>query len=139
MVPEKDFDYYYTIDVSIETVSERFHGFDFVVLNTSRSATVNGFDTEEVADAKFGARRDCECLVEDDALNPMETKFFKNLTTKIFADDLEEGIECFTIHISSPDSEGHPDIFRCNKDHEDADNFFCYHTICINDTAGLFS
>lgn len=135
-VPEDVGDY--IIDVHAESASERFHGFDFVVLNTNLNATVRGFPSEEPADAKFGALRDL-CLVEEDALLPNETTFFKTLTTTIVNDTLKEGIECFTILITSPDSEDHPDIFRCKQDHEDANDFFCYHTICIDDTAGLFS
>ena len=137
MVPEVDFDY--IIDVDIETGSERFHGFDFVVLNTRSNATVRGVCSEEDADAKFGALREDGYLVEENVLVPNEIKFFKNLTATIFADNLNESIECFTILISSPPAEGLPDVFHCNQDHEGADNFFCYHTICINDTAGWFS
>ena len=136
-VPEVNFDY--IIDVCAETGSERFYGFDFVVLNTSGNATVHGVPSKEDADAKFGAPREDGYLVEENVLFPNETKLFKNLRAKIFADNLNENIECFTILISSPPAEGLPDVFHCNQDHEGADNFFCHHTICINDTAGWFS
>lgn len=135
------------IDLNVETVSERFHAFFFYVLNSSRNATVRGISseeelTDEEADAEFGALIG-GCLVEEDVLFPNETNFFKGISTTIIGDNFNEGVECFTILISSPDQKDAPDIFHCNKD-DGAKTSYCFHTVCIyddiyDDGAGLFS
>ena len=60
--------------------------------------------------------------------------------TAFIRDDLRpENEECFTIRILPVDVLGRRELFSCNDDDSGADNYFCEHTICIEDDDGRFA
>ena len=52
----------------------------------------------------------------------------------IVNDFIPEEMECFTLQITPPDT------LTCNQDEDNATDYFCLHTVCIedDDTNGLF-
>ena len=84
-------------------------------------------------DATFGSRDNIrdpikEFFVLEDTISP--------LTTYIRNDLRPEYEECFTIGIYPGDVPGRQELFTC---YYGADNFFCQHTICIEDDDGRFA
>ena len=89
-------------------------------------------------DARFGRRQPItEDLVIDRILEKNQTTPQVPLTTFIFPDVIPEGTECYVINIDirvTDPGEGR-DNFECN-DASDAEDFFCYNTVCILDNDG---
>lgn len=121
-----------------------------LALDIPRTATVDGYFTFNLSttDAEFGALDEDDTLSIFDVIRPNERNLSAccgELKALIYKDARREGLECFTLLITMPDSEDHPDIFRCLKDDDvcnkiDEDkHFFCSHTICIDDNHGLLS
>ena len=52
------------------------------------------------------------------------------LSVNIINDFLVEEEECFTLQLFPHSSE---DNFTCSDDNEDSEDYFCHHTICIQD------
>ena len=88
-------------------------------------------------DALFGISYDPEDPLEDArVISPGETALRGEVIVNIRNDFVIEEEECFTIGIFNeevPDSVQ----FTCN-DEDDATNFFCQHTICIEDDDGEY-
>ena len=54
------------------------------------------------------------------------------IETTVRVDFIEWCDECYTIRILSPNI-GFPETFDCNEDYDKPTDFFCLHTICIED------
>ena len=90
-------------------------------------------------DALFGTR-----MNESDTESPIVASH--NLTagsisfriTTIIIQDFspEEPLKCYTIRILSPDVMGDRNIFTCFQDEDNKTDFYCLHTICIEDDDG---
>ena len=94
-------------------------------------------------DAYFGARKGSETNlnVSLDALEISVVMFSGSparIPTIVTDDLLHEEDECYTIRILSP-SIGLHETYACNEDYDNPNDFFCLHTICIedNDPTGL--
>ena len=124
------------VDVSTERVSEREHRILYQVIPSS-TATVVGFDTIGTLnfDARFGIEG--HPLEEQDSLIPGQS-VPRSLVTQIRADFIPEDEECFTIQISPLYESGVSlkEYFMCNDG--SASNYFCEHTICIEDYSGRY-
>ena len=86
-------------------------------------------------DALFGRREVDDSLSEDITFLAGENLDLE-LTTFIRNDLHPEGLECFTLQIQGTDALGHHDI--CHEDSAEATDYFCKHTICIEDDDGQF-
>ena len=61
-----------------------------------------------------------------------------SLMTVVQNDSRPEELECYTINIITTDIEGVRELFTCNENESNSTDFFCDHTICINDDDGQF-
>ena len=124
----------FVIPVAVSGTSEMEQRAIFRV--TSRTATVEPlFFTDPMLDAIFGVRDNPEDPIQvERILHPGESAFSLPLTASIRNDFLIEDEECFTIRILSRDVPGRAG-FTCNSG-SGATNFFCDHTICIQDDDG---
>ena len=132
----------FPIPIHVDTLrtAEREYSMYFR-LQVSSSAIVEpiGGVVNPIYDARFGTR--------DNIREPIEVFFFLEtlentippLTTFIRNDQRPEDEECFTIRIHPRDVHGHHVFFDCNYDDSGTDNFFCQHTICIEDDDGRFA
>ena len=102
-------------------------------LSASVEATNVQFDSD--FDVLFGTR-----LKRDDPitynLNIEKGVFSSEITAFVRQDFVPEPQECFTLIISGLDSSGYRDISSCNDDSTDSTDYFCQHTICIQDDDG---
>ena len=131
-----------TLNIRVNSTikSEREHLIQFDLLETRSTATVEGTMDEilegsrqsDMVDARLPGIKINGSITFDDILLIGSTGF--NFTTSIVADTRLEGLECYTLRLSAPDAEGERDVFSCNKDKDGASNYFCHHTICIEDT-----
>lgn len=87
-------------------------------------------------DALFGNRDNPGDPIQDERILRVGGFFFSPLTTLIRNDFLPEETECFSILITSPDIPGFRTNFECNTDESGATDFYCLHTICIEDDDG---
>ena len=136
LVPGVDL-FQHQIDVSAIRISEREHPMMFRLLESSSNATVEPFTTQATNffDALFGRRLQPGDPLEDhyDFLPGMN---MLRLLLYIRNDLVLEGDECFTIRLFPVDVAGHHELFSCDEDDVRADNYFCEHTICIEDDDG---
>ena len=120
--------------------AEREHPMVFRLQTSSSTATVEPIGTMATSfDAIFGSR--------DNIDDPIEELFFLEaledtilpLRTFIRNDFTAENTECFTIRVFPVDVPGRRELFTCNEDDVvGATNYFCEHTICIEDDDGRF-
>lgn len=87
-------------------------------------------------DALFGNRDNPGDPIQDERILRVGGFFFSPLTTLIRNDFLPEETECFSILITSPDVPGFRTNFECNTDASGATDYYCLHTICIEDDDG---
>ena len=139
---EPGFDVWYLpIDLATVRTAEREYPMIFRVQEASSSAIVEpiGDVVNQLYDATFGKR---------DAIDDPIGEFFvleslrdtiPSLLTFIRDDRRPEDKECFTIHIFPVDVPGRHGLFFCNEDDSGATNYFCQHTICIEDDDGRFA
>ena len=129
------------IEVATVRTAEREHPMIFRVQEASSSAIVEpiGDVVNQLYDAIFGSRDNIgdpiEVFFNLEALEdtiPPRTAFIRN-------DRRPEDEECFTIRIFPVDAPGRRELFACNEDDYGADNYFCQHTICIEDDNGRFA
>ena len=129
------------IDVTTERTSERVHTIVFRHVESSRNTIVqsNFIQHDPLFDALF-ANEDKDPLEERFPLRP-GSDVIPSLVTQVRNDFRPEDDECYTIGIltTDADSEGRVrELFRCNKDEDIPDNYFCLHTICITNDDGRF-
>ena len=109
--PETDY------SVSIRPIQE---------IRINNVATISPFATISCdADVQFGSLE----LEEDYDIKSGQI-FPTSLTVNILNDFLVEEKECFTLELlpNSPE-----DIFTCSDDNDNSADYFCFHTICIED------
>lgn len=129
-----------TIEVTTERTSEVSYNVIFF-LSFIRTATVESRPIQNHShyDAIFGSREsiDHPMTVEpytlqagDDVIPPLHTY----IRDDIYAEEEE----CYTVGILAYQLYifGLLDSFKCNHDYQNATNFFCSHTICIEDDDG---
>ena len=131
-----------TINITSERTSEQELVVLFRVQESSSTAKVEAiiqqFSTD--FDAQFGTRSaEGEPIVDERLLQAGKLELQTELRTFIRNDFRAENQECYIISVVSPDQgPGVRQIFQCNNDADDgAINFFCLHTICIEDDDGM--
>ena len=136
---------YLSIDVSTNRTSERNHTIEFRYQESSNTAIVETFTTQNnpLYDALFGNGTDTdtapdESIVVTHILHPGNS-IIPSLMTMIQNDSRPENQECYTISIITRDIKGVRELFMCNKDERNPTDFFCDHTICIDDDDGQFT
>ena len=82
-------------------------------------------------DARFGIS-DGDSIEQLDILPPGQS-VITPLITDIRNDFIAEEEECYSIQISPVDTPGFRELFTCNDDSTNSTNYFCQHTICIED------
>ena len=127
----------FEVDVNVASLStaEREHPMVFRLQESSTNATIETFGASSpVFDATFGPR---DSLGGDYRhLDPGLLALHPPLLTAIRNDLRAENTECFTLRILPVDVPGRRELFECNEDGIGADNYFCEHTICIEDDDG---
>ena len=129
------------IHVATLRTAEREYSMIFRLQVSSSSAIVEpiGGVVNPLYDARFGSRDTIDDPIEvffvlealEDTISPL-TAFIRN-------DLRPEYEECFTIRILPRDVHGHHVYSDCNEDDYCADNYFCEHTICIENDDGRFA
>ena len=127
------------IHVTSLRTAERNHPMVFRLQESSTTATVDTLlPSSSVYDATFGLRANPDDPIEESRdLEPGSLTVIP-LLTAIRNDLVPENKECFTIRIFPVDVPGRRELFTCNEDGVGADNYFCEHTICIEDDDGEF-
>ena len=133
-LPGEDF---FNIDISVSTLrtSEREHPMVFRLQESTSSAIVvpGGDLSNKFLDAVFGTRAHSDDLIQQEFDLDVLVETIPSLPVDIRNDFFIEDEECFTIRIYAVDVPGRLELFRCN---EEGPNFFCKHTICIQDDDG---
>ena len=129
------------IEVATVRTAEREHPMNFRLQVSSSSANVEpiGEVVNELYDANFVKRDNIDYPIEVFFVLEALQDTISPLTTFIRNDLRPENEECFTIHILPVDVPGRRELFACNEDVSGADNYFCEHTICIEDDDGRFA
>ena len=131
-----------SIHVSTMRTSERNHTVVFHYQKSSNTAVVRTFTQQDDPeyDALFGTRQKSpEGSVEEIQILTQHNSMIPPLLTAIRNDDRPEDRECYTISIITKDIEGVRELFTCKKDVGNPTDFFCDHTICIDDDDGQFT
>ena len=125
------------INVASERTAEREHPMVFRLQESSTTATIDTLSpSSSDYDATFGLRhRPNGPIVETRDLVPGLLTVIP-LISAIRRDFVPEEEECFTIRIFPVDVPGRRELFTCNEDGAGAVNYFCEHTICIEDEDG---
>ena len=127
--------YYLTLLIH-STGSERRDYPVLIRVSTSNSTVeANNIQFDTSYDALFGSRTNTYDPIEETIIieaGEMEHE----LITFIRNDFLPEGLECFTLLLSGKDTPGYRDISVCNDDSTNSTDYFCQHTICIEDDDG---
>jgi hypothetical protein len=127
----------FQLAINVETVrtAERGHPMAFRLLETITNATVETLiAASHVFDATFGLRENPDGPIEETRdLDPGTRTVVPLLLTAIRNDLIPEELECYTIRIFPVDVLGRRKLFECNEDDDMANNYFCEHTICIQD------
>ena len=111
---------------------------EFRLLEGSTNATVETLTpSSEIYDATFGRRGSLNDPIETD-IDLLPGQISAVVLTFIRNDFMSEDLECYTIRIFSADIPGRRELFTCYEDSAIADNYFCEHTICIEDNDGMF-
>ncbi|CAI8022403.1 hypothetical protein GBAR_LOCUS13163 [Geodia barretti] len=126
----------FQLEINVESVrtAEKEHPMLFRLQETSTNATVETLTpASPLFDATFGLRENPDDPIEETRDLDQGTRTVLPLLTTIRNDLIPEKLECYTIRIFSRDVPGRQALFECNDDTEMADNYFCVHTICIED------
>ena len=128
------------INVTSARPSEREHPMVSRLQESISNATVETLlASSPVFDATFGLRENPDDPIETTRdLDPGSRTVQPLLLTAIRNDLIPEDTECFTIRIFHVDVPGRRELFTCNEDGVGADDYFCEHTICIEDDDGEF-
>ena len=133
-------DFLLTIDVHSKGSERR--DFELHIRVIGGNATVEGTNVQfdSSYDALFGSREDSDDPVtEIRNLEAGQLQLSQHLTTSIKNDNHSEGLECFTLEIRNPDVSEHRDTSTCNAASTNSSDYFCEHTICIEDDEGMYS
>ena len=126
------------IDVSTMRTSERNHTIVFRYQQSSNIA----IQSNPLYDALLGNGTDMEIpphksIEFTHILNP-GSHVIPSLMAMVRNDNHPEDRECYTISIITRDVKGVREVFFCNEDESNPTDFFCDHTICIDDDDGQF-
>ena len=126
------------INVASLRPSEREYPMGFRLREASTNATIETqIPSSPVFDATFGLRENPDYPIEEHRnLAPGLLTVLPPLLTAIRNDFIPEDLECFTLSILPVGVSGYLEFFQCNEDGVGADNYFCQHTICIEDDDG---
>ena len=131
-----------SINISVPMISERIHKIMFHYhesISTARVGTLTQQGDLEY-DAFFGTRQNTK---HDSIVDILTLKLgndtIPSLRTLVQNDNHPEDLECYTINIITIDVEGVRELFTCNEDDSNSTDFFCDHTICIDDDDGQFT
>ena len=122
------FFYRLKIDVHATNTGDGMNTFRVSVLDSISTATVHSVNNLQYTplsspDAVFG-------YTENENDSPKEyhvLDYDSSIFVEIRDDFVPEERECFTLQIFPPDAS------TCNEDEENANDFFCLHTVCIED------
>ena len=129
--------YHVEIEVASPGVSERFHGITIQHNEQLSTAVVESmFGGNTFSDARFGARDRSHDQLEDQVvLYPGET--IRRVSASIVEDFRIEPEECFTLQLYFYETPGaRAPLVTCNAGNSST-NFFCEHTVCIEDDDGM--
>ena len=140
-VPENGIDgfdiYQLLVHVATLRTSERDHLMIFRYLESSSTAIVEPLDSSTAnSDVIFGIRGSPNDPIEVHLDLEAGESLIQPLFVSIRNDFVPEEEECFTLRIIPADVPGRDELFTCNEDGENADNYYCEHTICIADDDG---
>ena len=124
------------INVATLRVSEAEHTMLFQILpiGTANVASfLSSFDLN--FDALFGTTTEGDPIEEREILLPGRS-IIASRRIDIRKDFEIEDEECFSLRISPIAVPGQKDVFMCNDDETNSTDFFCVHTICIEDDDG---
>ena len=128
-----------TLDVHSLRVSEIEYEAQFRALMTG-NATVEAVNVQfsTHSDALFGVRNSEEDIIADSRVLHVGSLTLSSMLNTIIINDFvpEDQLKCYEIRIFSPDVTEFSGIFTCNEDEDNPVNFFCIHTICIEDDDG---
>ena len=119
--------FFLLVDVIALRASEREHEMLFRLLFSGTATVMPFFSGDINVDAFFGNSDFGEILVQLPRGN-----MAAQLETAIINDFAPEDEECYSIQIIPVDTAGVREIFTCNENLQ----FFCEHTICIEDDDG---
>ena len=121
------------INVTSVRTAEVEHPMVFRLQKSVTNATIDThIASSPVFDATFGHRQNLNDSIEEfRELKPGFLTVQPPLLANIRNDFYPEDKECFTIRIFPVDVPGRRELFMCNEDVVGADNYFCEHTICI--------
>ena len=101
--------------------------------NGGNATIIRHFPDSLVGDAGFGASTKNGSLLEEYAVLPSLGNYTEPPITAVIVNDIiPEPFECFTLSIFNSSS----NIFHCSDDSESVSEYFCEHTICIEDNDG---
>ena len=109
----------------------------FRIQTIGQTATVVGIIVDNPDfDAAFGSRNSENELIDVRSL-PVGTRQLRQpLAVEIINDFTPEIQECFTVRFLVEDYSGMHSNYQCNGDSVNTTNYFCEHTICIDDDDG---
>ena len=101
------------------------------------NSTVEGLNVQfdSSYDVLFGTRLSMDDIITED-LTVTKGTFHSYFTAFVRQDFRSESLECFTLKISGLDVPGFREISACNDDHLRPTDYFCRHTVCIEDDDG---
>ena len=113
-------------------VSERDYEVLFRILETGNaSIEANNVEFYAPIDALFGTRETVEHLIVIEEIRQLYIGSLNlTLNTTVLNDNVPEDVECYEIRIFRSQA------FLCNEDNTFPEDFFCEHTICIEDDDG---
>lgn len=126
------------IEVEAERSSERDHTVVLRHLASSSTAIVQSviFQHEPEFDALFGIQNTEHGPLEERSILQAGEDELPSLLSSVRNDFRPEEEECYSIGIFAADTPGISEVFTCNDRDNIATNFFCVHTICIEDDDG---
>ena len=127
----------YDISVWINSTGSERRDYPVRIRVTTSNTTVEGRNIQfnTLYDVLFGTRDDADDpITETRAM--LKGTYFSELRAFIRQDFRSEGLECFTLKITGLDFELFRHISSCNEDDTHPTNYFCQHTICIEDDDG---
>ena len=127
------------IDVSTQRTSERNLTIVFRYQESSNTAIVETFTQQNNPeyDALFGTNQNpSDSSIREILILNSGDNTIPSLRTLIRNDNHPEEQECYTISIITADIRGVRRLFTCNEDESNPTDFFCDHTICIDDDDG---
>ena len=127
-----------SINVTSQITSEQVYSVQFRLQEGTTNATIETkIPSNPNFDASFGTRPSADGpIVDERDVAAGSQRLSTELITFVRNDFRAEELECFTIRIISPDLITSREIFSCNEDGQNANNFFCFLTICIQDDDG---